>query len=147
MTQEPGAHAFQPAHAVPLFQQALARVGIQRQAVGKPPGQHAGIGHGNFYLERGEKSPEQIIAGVKNGFYVTELIGTGVNIVTGDYSRGAFGYWVKNGEIQHAVQEVTIAGNLADMFRQIVAVGADVINRGSKSSGSILIEQMAIAGQ
>jgi len=81
------------------------------------------------------------------GFLVTELIGQGVNYVTGDYSRGAFGYWVKNGEIQHAVQEVTIAGNLADMFRQIVAVGADVINRGSKSSGSILIEQMAIAGQ
>ncbi len=81
------------------------------------------------------------------GFLVTELIGQGVNYVTGDYSRGAFGYWVKNGEIQHAVQEVTIAGNLADMFKQIVAVGADAINRGSKTSGSILIEQMAIAGQ
>lgn len=81
------------------------------------------------------------------GFLVTELIGQGVNYVTGDYSRGAFGYWVKNGEIVHAVQEVTIAGNLADMFRQIVAVGADTIVRGSKSTGSILIEQMAIAGQ
>jgi len=81
------------------------------------------------------------------GFLVTELIGQGVNYVTGDYSRGAFGYWVENGEIRHAVQEVTIAGNLADMFRQIVAVGADTITRGSKSSGSILIEQMAIAGQ
>lgn len=81
------------------------------------------------------------------GFLVTELIGQGVNYVTGDYSRGAFGYWVENGEIRHAVQEVTIAGNLADMFRQIVAVGADSITRGSKSSGSILIEQMAIAGQ
>jgi PmbA protein len=81
------------------------------------------------------------------GFLVTELIGQGVNYVTGDYSRGAFGYWVKNGEIQHAVEEVTIAGNLADMFRQIVAVGADVQARGAKSSGSVLIEQMAIAGQ
>lgn len=81
------------------------------------------------------------------GFLVTELIGQGVNYVTGDYSRGAFGYWVENGEIRHAVQEVTIAGNLADMFRQIVAVGADTITRGSKSSGSVLIEQMAIAGQ
>lgn len=81
------------------------------------------------------------------GFLVTELIGQGVNYVTGDYSRGAFGYWVEKGEIRHAVQEVTIAGNLADMFRQIVAVGADTITRGSKSSGSILIEQMAIAGQ
>ncbi|MDN5842763.1 MAG: metalloprotease PmbA [Alcaligenaceae bacterium] len=80
------------------------------------------------------------------GFLVTELIGQGVNYVTGDYSRGAFGYWVKNGKIQHAVQEVTIAGNLADMFRQIVAVGADVHARGAKSSGSVLIEQMSIAG-
>lgn len=81
------------------------------------------------------------------GFLVTELIGQGVNYVTGDYSRGAFGYWVKNGEIQHAVQEVTIAGNMSDMFRQIVAVGADTFTRGSKSTGSVLIEQMAIAGQ
>ncbi|TEA79072.1 metalloprotease PmbA [Allopusillimonas ginsengisoli] len=81
------------------------------------------------------------------GFLVTELIGQGVNYVTGDYSRGAFGYWVENGEIRHAVQEVTIAGNLADMFRQIAAVGADTITRGSKTTGSILIEQMAIAGQ
>lgn len=80
------------------------------------------------------------------GFLVTELIGQGVNYVTGDYSRGAFGYWVENGEIRHAVQEVTIAGNLADMFKQIVAVGNDATARGSKSTGSILIEQMAIAG-
>lgn len=81
------------------------------------------------------------------GLLVTELIGQGVNYVSGDYSRGAFGYWVKNGEIQHAVQEVTIAGNLADMYRNIVAVGADAITRGSKTTGSILIREMAIAGQ
>jgi PmbA protein len=81
------------------------------------------------------------------GVLVTELIGQGVNYVTGDYSRGAFGYWVENGVIQHAVEEFTIAGNLADMFRQIVAVGADTITRGSKSTGSILIEQMSVAGQ
>ncbi len=81
------------------------------------------------------------------GLLVTELIGQGVNYVSGDYSRGAFGYWVENGEIRHAVQEVTIAGNLADMYRQIVAVGADTITRGSKTTGSILIEQMSIAGQ
>ena len=80
------------------------------------------------------------------GLLVTELIGRGVNYVTGDYSRGAFGYWVKGGKIQHAVEEITIAGNLQDMFRQIVAVGADVITRGSKTTGSILIEQMSIAG-
>jgi len=80
------------------------------------------------------------------GLLVTELIGQGVNYVTGDYSRGAFGYWVQNGEIQHAVEEVTIAGNLKDMFAQIVAVGADAITRGSKTTGSILIERMAVAG-
>jgi len=80
------------------------------------------------------------------GLLVTELIGQGVNYVTGDYSRGAFGYWVENGEIQHAVQEITIAGNLTEMFRQIAAVGEDVIIRGGKSSGSVLIEQMAVAG-
>lgn len=80
------------------------------------------------------------------GLLVTELIGQGVNYVTGDYSRGAFGYWVQNGQIQHAVEEITIAGNLKDMFAQIVAVGADTITRGSKTTGSILIERMAIAG-
>ncbi len=80
------------------------------------------------------------------GLLVTELIGQGVNYVTGDYSRGAFGYWVQNGEIQHAVEEITIAGNLKDMFAQIVAVGADAITRGSKTTGSILIERMAVAG-
>lgn len=81
------------------------------------------------------------------GLLVTELIGQGVNYVTGDYSRGAFGYWVEKGQIKHAVQEITIAGNLRDMFHQIVAVGADTITRGSKTTGSILLEQMAIAGQ
>jgi PmbA protein len=80
------------------------------------------------------------------GLLVTELIGQGVNYVTGDYSRGAFGYWVENGRIRHAVQEITIAGNLADMFRDIVAVGADTITRGTKTTGSILIGQMSIAG-
>lgn len=89
---------------------------------------------------------EAMLKKMGTGFLVTELIGQGVNYVTGDYSRGAFGYWVENGKIQHAVQEVTIAGNLADMFQQIVAVGADTISRGTKTTGSILIEQMAIAG-
>lgn len=90
---------------------------------------------------------EAMLRKMGTGFVVTELIGQGVNYVTGDYSRGAFGYWVKNGQIQHAVQEVTIAGNLADMLRQIVAVGADTITRGAKTTGSILIEQMSIAGK
>ncbi|OZI27473.1 metalloprotease PmbA [Bordetella genomosp. 7] len=97
-------------------------------------------------LTRPDDDFEAMLRKLGTGFLVTELIGQGVNYVTGDYSRGAFGYWVENGKIQHAVQEVTIAGNLADMFRQIVAVGADTIARGTKRTGSILIEQMSIAG-
>jgi PmbA protein len=98
-------------------------------------------------LTRPDDDFRAMLRKMDTGFLVTELIGQGVNYVTGDYSRGAFGYWVEHGEVGHAVQEVTIAGNLVDMFRQIVAVGADTISRGSKTSGSILIEQMAIAGQ
>lgn len=80
------------------------------------------------------------------GLLVTELIGQGINYVTGDYSRGAFGYWVENGEIQHAVQEITIAGNLRDMFGSVAAVGADTLTRGTKTTGSILLPEMSIAG-
>ena len=98
-------------------------------------------------LTRPDDDFKAMLRKMGTGLLVTELIGQGVNYVTGDYSRGAFGYWVENGEIQHAVQEVTIAGNLADMFRQIVAVGADTLVRGAKSSGSVLIEKMAVAGQ
>lgn len=89
---------------------------------------------------------EGMLKKMGTGLLVTELIGQGVNYLTGDYSRGAFGYWVENGVIQHAVEEVTIAGNLADMFMQIVAIGADDLNRGSKTTGSILIEGMSVAG-
>jgi PmbA protein len=80
------------------------------------------------------------------GLLVTDLMGQGVNYVTGDYSRGASGYWVHRGVIQYPVQEITIAGNLAQMFKGIVAVGADVMTRGTKRTGSILIDEMAIAG-
>ena len=80
------------------------------------------------------------------GLLVTELMGQGVNYVTGDYSRGASGYWVENGVIQYPVEEITIAGNMKDIFQQIVAVGADVLVRGTKQTGSILIESMTVAG-
>jgi PmbA protein len=80
------------------------------------------------------------------GLLVTELMGQGVNYVTGDYSRGASGYWVENGVIQYPVEEITIAGNMKDMFMDIVGVGNDVLTRGTKSTGSILIEKMVIAG-
>jgi len=77
---------------------------------------------------------------------VIELMGQGVNYVTGDYSRGAAGFWVENGRIVHPVHEVTIAGNLRDMLRQIVAVGADAYTMGTKTTGSVLVERMKVAG-
>ena len=80
------------------------------------------------------------------GLLVTELMGQGVNAITGDYSRGAAGYWVENGEIAYPVQEITIAGNLKDMFRGIAAIGNDVLRRGSRQCGSVLLAQMTIAG-
>ena len=80
------------------------------------------------------------------GLLVTELMGQGTNYVTGDYSRGASGFWVENGVIQYPVEEITIAGNMKDMLRQIVAVGADTLERGSKKTGSLLIESMIVAG-
>jgi PmbA protein len=80
------------------------------------------------------------------GLLVTELMGQGTNYVTGDYSRGASGFWVENGVIQYPVEEITIAGNMKDMFQQIVGIGADVLTRGNKQTGSILIENMVVAG-
>ena len=81
------------------------------------------------------------------GLLLTDLLGQGVNMVTGDYSRGAAGFWVENGEISHPVQEITVAGNLKDMFRNIVAIGSDVIVRGSRQCGSVLVEGMTVAGE
>jgi PmbA protein len=78
---------------------------------------------------------------------VTEVMGQGVSIITGDYSRGAAGFWVENGEIVHPVHEVTIAANLRDMFMGIAAVGADVDRRSSIMTGSILVERMTVAGE
>jgi len=77
---------------------------------------------------------------------VTELMGQGINYVTGDYSRGASGFWVEKGVIQYPVEEITIAGNMKDMFQNIAAVGSDVITRGTTHAGSVLIESMTIAG-
>jgi PmbA protein len=80
------------------------------------------------------------------GLLVTELMGHGVNLITGDYSRGAAGYWVEGGEIRFPVEEITIAGNLRDMLRGVVAVGSDVVVRGARRSGSILVDKMTVAG-
>jgi PmbA protein len=108
---------------------------------------NAGIGHGNFYLEKGVQTPEQIVAGVANGFYVTQLMGFGVNIVTGDYSQGASGLWIRNGELAFAVSEVTIAGNLKDMLMGIEAIGSDLEFRGSLAAPTIKIGEMTVAGK
>ena len=100
----------------------------------------------NLILEPGDRDLEGLLELMGRGLLVTELLGMGVNYVTGDYSRGAAGYWVEQGEIQYPVHEITIAGNLRDMFSGIAAVGNDVLVRGSKQTGSILIERMTLAG-
>ena len=105
-----------------------------------------GIGSGNFFLEAGTQTPREIIDEVQTGLYVTEVLGSGVNLVTGDYSQGASGIWIENGVFTGAVEEITIAGNLKDMYRNIVAVGNDLIFRGSAASPCIRIEGMTIAG-
>jgi len=105
-----------------------------------------GIGGGNLYVEPGTLTPEQIIAGIASGFYVTSLMGFGVNVVTGDYSRGATGLWIENGQLTHAVEEVTIAGNLAEMLNNITAIGSDLVFRGSVASPTLRIDGMTVAG-
>jgi PmbA protein len=103
-------------------------------------------GNHNLILQPGPEDLASLVKRMGKGFLVTELMGQGVNPVTGDYSRGAAGFWVENGEIQFPVEEVTIAGNLLDIYKGIVAVGSDVLVRGSKHTGSILIDRMTIAG-
>ena len=100
----------------------------------------------NLTIEPGKDDLAALLKRMHTGLLVTELIGFGVNMVTGDYSRGAAGFWVENGEIQYPVEEITIAGNLKDMFRHVAAVGSDVDTRGNIRSGSILIESMTVAG-
>jgi PmbA protein len=108
---------------------------------------NAGIGHGNFFLEAGDKTPEQILASVKNGYYVTELIGSGVNTVTGDYSRGAAGVWIRGGELAFPVSEVTIAGTLQEMLTGVAEIGNDLEFRGAVSAPTIMIGEMTVAGR
>jgi len=100
----------------------------------------------NLTLDSTGQNFDELLKELDTGFLVTELIGSGINSVTGDYSRGASGFWVEKGEIQYPVEEVTIAGNLKDMLRNIVAVGNDVDTRAGTRTGSILIEKMVIAG-
>ncbi len=114
--------------------------------LGMPSTANAGGVH-NLFVSHGEEDQAALLRRMRRGLLVTELMGQGLNLVTGDYSRGAGGYWVENGEIQFPVQEVTIAGNLRDMFRQIVAIGCDIETRGNVRTGSVLIERMMVAGK
>jgi PmbA protein len=101
---------------------------------------------GNLYMEAGTETPEAILRGVERGLYVTRLLGQGVNLVTGDYSRGAAGLWIENGELAYAVHEITIAGNLREMLRNITAIGSDLQFRGATAAPTLRIDGMTIAG-
>ncbi len=108
---------------------------------------NAGVGHGNLFMEKGQRPPEEIIRGIRRGLYVTELIGQDVNIVTGDYSRGAAGLWIENGEFAYPVSEITVAATLQQMLMDVEAVGSDLEFRGSVASPTLLIREMTVSGQ
>lgn len=107
---------------------------------------NAGVGYGNLFLEPGERSPEDIIKNVRKGLYVTELIGSGVNIVTGDYSRGAAGQWIENGEFAFPVSEITIAASLHEMLMSLEYIGSDLEFRSSVSAPTLMIGEMTVSG-
>jgi PmbA protein len=104
-------------------------------------------GNHNLIIDSTGEDFAALLQRMGRGLLVTELLGMGVNNVTGDYSRGAAGFWVEAGEIAYPVQEITVAGNLKAMFQGIVAVGRDVLVRGSRQCGSILIDRMTVAGE
>ncbi|MFZ1137037.1 MAG: TldD/PmbA family protein [Candidatus Korobacteraceae bacterium] len=106
-----------------------------------------GIGPGNFFLKPGAKSLQEIIADIKEGLFVTEFLGQGVNLVTGDYSRGASGIWIENGELTFPVEEITVAGNLKDMFANVNEIGNDLEFRGAIASPTLRIDGMTVAGE
>jgi PmbA protein len=120
----------------------LQTTGNASRAVAGNPG----IGSGNFFLLPGKKTPQQIIGDIKNGLYVTEFLGFGVNQVTGDFSRGASGLWIENGELTFPVEEITVAGNLKEMLKNISEIGNDLEFRGSTASPTMRIDGMTIAG-
>jgi len=122
---------------------AMASTGSAARSVGDVPS----ASPTNFHLAAGEHSPERIVASVQRGLYVTGLSGFGVNSVTGDYSRGASGLWIENGELTHPVEEVTIAGNLLEMYRDVEMVGNDLLFRSSIVAPTLKIRQMTLAGR
>jgi PmbA protein len=104
------------------------------------------VGAGNLCFEPGTSSPDEIVAGVARGLYVTDLIGFGVNVVTGDYSQGAVGHWIENGRLSHPVHEITIAGNLKAILRDVDAVGNDLVFRGRSASPTLRVSRMTVSG-
>jgi PmbA protein len=120
----------------------LASTGNASRSVGENPS----VGPTNFYLAPGTKTAQDIIKTVKQGLYVTDLIGFGINMVTGDYSRGAAGFWIEGGELAYPVEEITIAGNLKDMFAGIEMIGSDLMFRGRIASPTVKIAEMMLAG-
>jgi PmbA protein len=120
----------------------LPSTGNASRSVGESPS----VGPTNFYLVPGANTAEQIIGSVKEGLYVTDLIGFGINMVTGDYSRGACGFWIENGELAYPVEEITIAGNLKHMLKNVESVGNDLVFRGRIASPTVKISEMMVAG-
>ncbi len=106
-----------------------------------------GIGPGNYFLQPGARTPQQLIGDVKEGLFVTEFLGMGVNLVTGDYSRGASGMWISGGELTYPVEEITVAGNLKDMFLNIAEVASDLEFRGAVASPTLRIDGLTVGGE
>jgi len=106
-----------------------------------------GIGPGNFFVQAGTKTPKEIIAGIKEGLYVTEFLGHGVNLVTGDYSRGASGLWISGGELAFPVEEITVAGNLKEMFFNISEIGNDLEFRGAVACPTVRVDGLTVGGE
>lgn len=121
----------------------LRTTGNASRGIAGPPG----VGPKNLYLAAGAYSPREILRSVKNGFYVTDLIGFGVNAVTGDYSRGASGMWIENGELAFPVEEVTLGGNLAEMLSRIEMIGSDLEFRNALASPTLLVDGLTVAGK
>jgi len=120
----------------------LRTTGNASRGVAGPPG----VGPKNFYLPAGAHSAEEIIKSVENGLYVTELIGFGVNVVTGDYSRGAAGVWIEKGALAYPVEEVTIAGNLGEIINHIAMIGSDLEFKSAIAAPTLLVEGLTVAG-
>ena len=120
--------------------------GYSARKLGLKPTGNAGGVH-NLIVEHGKNNLVEMIIEMNTGLLITDMIGFGVNQITGDYSRGASGFWIENGEITYPVEEITIAGNLIDMYKNIKCIGNDVDPRGNILTGSVMINKMIVAGK